>query len=135
LSLFVDTSVWSQILRRDTSPNIPEVEALARSVDLGEQIYTTGFVLQELLQGFAGPKARGQILDKFSSLPSINPDRSDHIDAADVFVTCRRAGVQIGAIDALITHLCIRHSLVLLSCDADFTYIAKHTALKLWRAS
>jgi predicted nucleic acid-binding protein len=133
LNLFVDTSVWSLTLRRDAPESIPEVVALTRAVDVGDPIYTTGFVLQELLQGFAGPKARDLILDKLSALPSINPDRRDHVEAAGIFVTCRQAGVQIGTIDALIAQLCIRHSLTLLSSDADFARIAKHTSLQLWQ--
>ncbi len=132
MSLFVDTSVWSLILRRDSPENLPQVGALARYVEAGEQMYTTGFVLQELLQGFNGPRSRDLILDKFAALPSIHPDRNDHIDAAGIFVVCRRARLQIGAVDALIAQLCIRHSLLLLTCDADFGHIARHSKLKLW---
>ncbi len=47
---------------------------------------------------------------------------------------CRRAGVQVGTIDALIAQLCVRHQLMLLTTDRDFDYVAKHCALKLWRA-
>lgn len=133
MNLFADTSVWSLALRRDAPASIPEVTALLRAVESGDPIYTTGLVLQELLQGFAGPQARELILDKFSALPAINPDRRDHIDAAGVSVACRRAGVQAGTIDALIAQLCIRHSLTLLTTDKDFTHMAQHTALKIWQ--
>jgi predicted nucleic acid-binding protein len=133
LNLFADTSVWSLALRRDAPASIPEVTALLRAVESGEPIYTTGLVLQELLQGFAGPKAREHILDKFSALPAISPDRRDHIEAAGISVACRRAGVQAGTIDALIAQLCIRHSLTLLTTDKDFTHMARHTALKMWQ--
>jgi predicted nucleic acid-binding protein len=57
LSLFVDTSVWSLALRRDQPGGRAEVEMLARAVEAGETLLTTGLVLQELLQGFAGAKA------------------------------------------------------------------------------
>ena len=126
-------SVWSLALRRDAPASIPEVTALLRAVQTGDPIYTTGLVLQELLQGFAGPKARDLILDKFSALPAISPDRRDHIDAARISVACRRAGVQAGTIDALIAQLCIRHSLTLLTTDKDFTRIAQLTSLRLWQ--
>jgi predicted nucleic acid-binding protein len=46
--------------------------------------------------------------------------------------TCRRAGVQIGTVDALIAQLCIRHGLTLLTTDLDFTHAAKHCDLKVW---
>jgi len=132
LSLFVDTSVWSQALRRDALAGAPEVAALMRAIESGEAIFTTGLVLQELLQGFSGPKARLQILDRFSALPLIVPDRDDHIEAAELRNRCRRAGIQIGTIDALLAQLCLRHDLTMLSTDNDFRRIAGRSALKLW---
>lgn len=92
---------------------------------------TTGLVLQELLQGFSGPKAREQILDRFSALPLLIPGRQDHISAAELRNTCRRKGLQIGTIDALLAQLCIRHNLTMLSNDKDFRGIAAHSSLKL----
>jgi hypothetical protein len=46
---------------------------------------------------------------------------------------CRRAGVQVGTIDALLAQLCIGHDLTMLSTDEDFKRIAGRSALKLWR--
>jgi predicted nucleic acid-binding protein len=133
LSLFVDTSVWSLALRRDTPASTPHVQMLIDAIESGETIITTGLVLQELLQGFHGPKARDQLLDRFSALPSIMPDRNDHIEAADLKIQCRRSGIQIGTIDALLAQLCIRHGLTMLSTDRDFERIADLSSLKFWR--
>jgi predicted nucleic acid-binding protein len=132
LSLFVDTSVWSLALRRDSPPEAAPVRALLRAIESGETLLTTGLVLQELLQGFSGPKARAQILDRFSAVPLLVPDREDHIAAAALRNVCRRAGVQVGTIDALLAQLCIHHDLTMLSTDEDFRRIAGHSALKLW---
>jgi hypothetical protein len=48
---------------------------------------------------------------------------------------CRRAGIQIGTIDALLAQLCLRHDLTMLSVDRDFEQVAQHCGLRLWRAS
>lgn len=133
MSFFVDTSVWSLALRRDSPSTSGEVRALVRAIEIGETLLTTGLVLQELLQGFAGPKAREQILERFSAIPLIVPDRDDHIRAADLRNRCRQAGIQIATIDALLAQLCLRHDLTMLSADADFERIAGRTNLKLWR--
>jgi predicted nucleic acid-binding protein len=133
LSLFVDTSVWSLALRRDSLSSSTEVRALVRAIETGETILTTGLVLQELLQGFSGPKAREQILDRFSAIPLLAPDRDDHIEAAELRNRCRRAGIQVGTIDALLAELCVRHELTMLTTDNDFTHIANHCALKVWK--
>jgi predicted nucleic acid-binding protein len=105
---------------------------LLRAVESGETLLTTGLVLQELLQGFSGLKARAQILDRFSAVPLLVPDREDHIRAAELRNVCRRAGMQVRMIEALLAQLCIRHHLTMLSTDSDFERIAVHCALEMW---
>lgn len=134
MSLFIDTSVWSLALRRDSPAASREVGVLVRAIESGETILTTGLVLQELLQGFSGPKSRDQILDRFSSVPLLAPDRDDHVRAAELRNHCRRNGVQVGTIDALLARLCIHHDLTMLTTDQDFQHISEHATLKLWSA-
>lgn len=132
MTLLVDTSVWSLALRRDVEAEEPEVRALKEALAGGDVVITTGLVLQELLQGFAGARANTQIVERFSALALIQPDREDHIAAAALRNSCRRAGVQIGTVDAVIAQLCIRHKAILLSTDQDFVHAAKHSSLKVW---
>ena len=135
MTLLVDTSVWSLALRRDAPSAAAEVAALRRALGGGDPVLTTGLILQELLQGFIGPRSRKEIIDRFSALPLVAPDRQDHIDAADLRNKCRRAGLQIGTIDALLAQLCLRHDLDLLTTDADFTRVASIYPLRLWAGS
>ena len=128
----MDTSVWSLMLRRDPPAEVPQVRALVRALETGERVVTTGLVLQELLQGFSGPRARDQIVARFAAFPLLAPDREDHIAAATLRNLCRKRGVQIGTIDALLAQLCVRHELTLLSADEDFSHMKKHCALRLW---
>jgi predicted nucleic acid-binding protein len=132
VTLLVDTSVWSLAFRRDVAVAEPEVLALQEALEGAEVVVTTGLVLQELLQGFTGPKARQQLIERFASLPLLQPDREDHIGAADLRNTCRRAGVQIGTIDALLAQLCVRHQITLLTSDSDFRHAARHCPLRVW---
>ena len=135
MTLFVDTSVWSLAFRRDQASTLPEVRLLRRALEGGEIIVVTGLVLQELLQRFAGPRARKDLIDRFAALPLLTPDRQDHIDAADLRNRCRRAGLQIGTIDAVIAQLCMRHQLELLTTDNDFVLAARYCTLRVWRAA
>jgi hypothetical protein len=135
VNVFVDTSVWSLALRRKEASSHPEVEALSGCLAGGDVVFTTGLVLQELLQGFQGPKQRQLILRTLSALPLIVPDREDHIEAASLRNAWRRRGVQAGTIDALIAQLCIRHGLRLLTTDHDFHAIARLSSLKLFKAT
>lgn len=134
LTLFVDTSVWSIALRRDAPVTALERGELVRAIEAGEELVTTGLVLQELLQGFSGPRDRTNILDRFAAMPLLVPDRHDHVDAAELRNTCRRHGIQIGTIDALLAQLCLRYGLTMLTTDGDFRNIAEHCSLRLWTA-
>lgn len=71
MTLLVDTSFWSLVLRWDAPSVVPEVLGLRRLLEAGEGLVTAGIVLQELLQGF-------------SALPLWGPDREDHIEAASL---------------------------------------------------
>ena len=133
MTLLVDTSVWSLAWRRDTVADVPQIDALRRALQGEEIIVITGLILQELLQGFAGPNARQDIIERFAALPIVSPDRQDYIDAAELRNGCRRAGVQLGTIDALLAQLCIRHELTLLTTDRHFEHAAEHCPLKVWR--
>lgn len=135
MTLLVDTSVWSLALRRDTAATEPEVATLKDALAGSDVVVTTGLVLQELLQGFVGPKAKAQIIESFAALALVQPDREDHVAAAELRNACRSAGVQLGTVDAVIAQLCVRHGLMLLTTDRDFAHAAKHSKLKLWRST
>jgi hypothetical protein len=134
VNLFVDTSVWSLALRRDTSQSSAEVTWLAKQLTVGTTIFTSGLVLQDLFQGFRGPKQRDLILERFTTLPLIVPDLDDHIEAAALRNRCRKKGIQVGTIDALLAWLCIRNELSMLSTDQDFLKIASLFPLDVIRA-
>lgn len=131
MTVLVDTSVWSLALRRDSPTNSPAIVGLTTALE-SDLVVTTGLIVQELLQGVLPHRTQTEIRRRFSALPVVQPTRDDHIAAADLRNTCRRSGVQLGTIDALIAQLCIAHDLELLSTDLDFEHAARHCDLRLW---
>ena len=85
------------------------------------------------MQVFSGARARNSIIERFVALPLLMPDRLDYVAAAELRNVCRRSGVQIGTVDALLMQLCIRHDLTMLSTDTDFLHAAAHCPLKVWK--
>jgi predicted nucleic acid-binding protein len=134
LNVLVDTSVWSLALRRTPPSSAPEVALLERCLGREEVIVTTGLVLQELLQGFEGPSQARRILERFSILPLLVPELEDHVQAAALRNRCRRRGLQVGTIDALLAQLAIRHRLELLTADRDFERMSHLCPLSLVRS-
>ena len=55
------------------------------------------------------------------------------VDTSVWSLAFRRDGVQVGTIDALLTQLCIRHDLTLLTTDNDFVRAASHCPLRVWK--
>lgn len=133
MALLVDTSVWSLAYRRDTPPDVPEVDVLRQALGSGDSVVATGMILLELLRGFVPAKAQAIILEAFDSLELIEPTRLDYVEAASVANTCRRAGVQIGSVDALLAQLTRAGDHTLLTTDHDFFLAAPHVGLRVWR--
>lgn len=132
MTVLVDTSVWSLLLRRDTRPDVPEVTVLVDALKHGDRIATTGAIVQELLQGGVPPRVRDDIVERFSVLPYLGPTFDDHVTAAGLSNLLRSSGIRVGATDALIAQLAIEHDLVLLTTDRDFEHIARVVPLRLW---
>ena len=133
MGLLVDTSVWSLAYRRDTPPNLPEVLALRRALTSGDRVVTTGMILLELLRGFVPPKAQETIRAAFEPLELAEPTREDYVAAARLSNECRRAGVQLGSVDALIAQMAIAGEHTLLTTDQDFHLARSAIALNVWR--
>jgi predicted nucleic acid-binding protein len=133
MALLVDTSVWSLAYRRDTPADQVEVSMLRSALTGGDAVITTGMILLELLRGFVPARAQKTIQAAFDALEFIEPTRRDYVEAASVGNTCRRAGVQIGSVDALIAQLAIAGDHTLLTTDNDFRLAAQHVPLRVWQ--
>ncbi len=133
MSLLVDTSVWSLALRRDLPHDAPEVSELTRALRGTDIVVTTGLILQEILQGFVPDRAHTQIIERFANMPLVEPDRDDYIGAAELRNTCRKVGIQLGTVDALVARLAIHHNHRLLTTDQDFVHAAPHIGLAIWK--
>ena len=131
MKLLVDTSVWSLAMRRDMPVSAPEVQVLIDAINIGVELYSTGIILQELLQGFSKPKAHNLIVERFASIPMLVPETSDYIKAAELRNRCLQKGIQAGTIDSLIAQLSLRFDLSLLTTDKDFSHMAKVVKLKI----
>lgn len=134
MPLLVDTSVWSLAYRRDAPPDVPEVRALREALGGGDAIVTTGIILLELLRGFVPKRAQQTIRADLGVLECVEPRWADYEAAAELSNACRRQGVQLGAVDALLAHLAIAHELTLLTTDRDFVHAAACIPLRVWTA-
>ncbi|NLV66147.1 MAG: PIN domain-containing protein [Spirochaetes bacterium] len=131
MKLLIDTSVWSEALRRkDKSLNSSE-SVIRKIIDNNDEIVVTGIILQEILSGISNPKLFAEIkkiLNDFSYLETV---KDDYIYAAELRNKCRQKGITAGSFDFLIASVAIRNKLILVTFDKDFINISKHTKLKI----
>lgn len=133
--LLVETSVWSLAYRRDTPPDSPHVTALRAALVGHQDVAITGMILLELLRGFVPAKAQERIIADLAWVDFLTPTRDDYVAAAKLANDCRRAGVQLGSVDALLAQLAISRQLILLTTDRDFVHAARHIPLAVWDAA
>ena len=62
------------------------------------------------------------------------PNRSSP-SAPELRITAGAKACRSAAFDAVLTQLCIRHDLTMLTADEDFRHVAKHAPLKVWAAA
>lgn len=114
-------------------PLVPQVGVLRSALVDGEYVAITGMVLLELLRGFIPTRAQERILTDLAPLALIEPTRDDYAAVARLANTCRRAGIQLGSVDALIAQVAIINDLELLRTDRDFENASKVVALRVWQ--
>ena len=102
-----------------------------RAIGEGAALVVPGVCLQEVLSGVRTPEPFERLAAWLAPLPVLLAARAHHLVAARMANACRRAGVAVGAVDALIAALTVEHGARLLTTDEDFQRVREHTALRL----
>ena len=132
MKFLVDTSVWSESLRRKKS-SMDSAETILSKLILNEyEIVIVGIVLQEILSGITDKKLFAEINTILADFPYIEATKQDYVFAAELRNLLKTKGVTAGSFDFLIAVFLICNDLTLVTLDQDFTYIAEHTDLKIF---
>ena len=129
--VIVDTSIWSEVLRRHTTTDAHHVTRLESLID-EERIVMIGPIRQELLSGI---RERVQFLKlrrylrSFADLPITS---SEYELAATHYNQCRSRGIQGSHIDFLICAVSQRHKLPIYTSDKDFINYQKVLNIRLF---
>lgn len=131
MKVLVDTSIWSQALRRRKfNPESPAVKILTRLIR-EFRVVMIGHVRQELLSGVRDKKQFERLKDKLRAFPDHHLEHQDYETAAEFFNICRTKGVQGSNTDFLLCAIAHRYNLELVSADRDFAKFREHLAFKL----
>jgi predicted nucleic acid-binding protein len=131
MRLLIDTSVWSEALRRKNKDADSRDTFLYHIIQNEEDIFVTGIILQEILSGIKDPKVFQRIEQHFHYFNFINPGISDYVEAAKLRNSVSKKGISLATVDALIAQIAISYNLHLITYDNDFVRLKGITKLKL----
>ena len=131
MKFLVDTSVWSEALRRKKQSIKSENTFIFQLINNDETIILTGIILQEILTGIKTNKQFQNIQSILRDFNFIEPGIEDYIFAAELKNILMKKGIHAGSIDFLIASIAIKNDLFLASFDHDFDNISKYCNLNV----
>jgi predicted nucleic acid-binding protein len=129
--VLIDTSVWSEALRRKEKSINSSETIVRRIIDNNDEIVLIGIILQEILSGISNQKLFSEIRNILNDFSYLEISKNDYIYAAELRNKCKRNGITASSIDFLIASVAINNKLRLVTYDKDFINISKHTELKI----
>jgi len=131
--IIVDSSTWADFFNGAPEPHVERLDAALREED---DLAVLPIIITEVLQGFRSDAGFRRAQRLLMALPVVRPTLLCHVRAARMYRSLRRKGITIrGAVDCIIAQTCIDLDAELLSPDADFRRMARHTSLRLWTAA
>ncbi|MCL4236232.1 MAG: PIN domain-containing protein [Deltaproteobacteria bacterium] len=116
--ILIDSSAWIAAFRG----NDPAVQQIVDRLLETDRAVLCGVVEMELLHGMR-QRERFRLLPLFGALPFLEIDRTDWQTAGRLLSDLRSRGKTIPATDALLSALCLRHDVALLTLDKHFDEI------------
>ena len=132
MKVIIDTSVWSEYLRRKKKGKSEKVEVLKTLIREGRAVIP-GIVKQELLCGVREAERFEKLKGLLSGFQALLATEEDHIRAASLFNSCRSAGIQGSLVDFLICAQAQRNAMAILTSDKDFTEYSKIISIEFWK--
>ncbi len=133
MSVLVDTSVWSMVLRRSHAPD-ETVSGSLRNLILGRRVEIIGPIRQELLSGVREEAQFKKLQKHLAAFPDLALETDDYVMAAKFFNLCRIKGVQGSNTDFLICAVAVRRQLSIYAVDQDFLHFAKYLPIMLYKS-
>jgi predicted nucleic acid-binding protein len=124
MRVLVDTSVWSEALRRRKKSELDVVREF-QSLILEHRVDIIGPIRQEILSGLREDSQFDRLEKHLAAFPDILLSTADHILAAKFFNVCRAEEIQGSNTDFLICAVAVRRQLAIYTTDKDFSLFAK----------
>jgi len=132
MKVIVDTCVWSQALRRNSSINQKIVKELSELIS-DVRVQLIGPIRQEILSGIKSDKQFSELQEYLSAFLDLPIETLDYEKAAEFYNICQRKGVQGSNTDFLICAIAVHRDLEIFTIDKDFENFEKYIPIKLYK--
>ena len=130
--VLVDTSVWSEALRRKSGQGRVEVIFALRGLIEKGMARLIGPIRQEILSGIRESKIFELLKLKLRGFPDIPIRIEDYEYAGELFNACRQKGFQGTNVDMLICAVALKRNFDIFTLDGDFRHYAKAIPIRLY---
>lgn len=130
MKVIVDTSVWSQALRRQNADN--NVSTKLQNLILEGKVVMLGCIRQELLSGIKFEEQFQILRDQLRAFPDEVLHLEDYEMAARCFNRCRKKGVQGSNTDFLICATAMNRRFPIFTLDRDFALFQKVIEIEIF---
>ena len=128
MKVLVDTSVWSEVLRKQQDLHLADIlQDLIREF----RVSMIGPIRQELLSGVKGQSQFDWLQGQLAHFPDHSITTEMYELAAQNFNTCRAKGIQGSHIDFLICSVAMKEQWLIFTLDKDFQHYAQHLPIQL----
>ena len=126
--IFVDSSAWISYFNGTSDPVAAHLGA---ALDADQSVCVIDLVVTEVLQGFRQDREFELARRTLAGVQRLALSHACYVDAARLYRRLRLRGLTPTTIDCVIAQACLDARVALLTKDADFGDIARHTRLKL----
>jgi predicted nucleic acid-binding protein len=133
MKVLVDTSVWSQVFRRQIDKNANNaLRSQLKELIEEQRAEIIGPIRQELLSGIRTSQQYLLLLEKLRAFKDLIISRADWERAAEMANICRAEGIQGSHTDFLICSVSERNHLSIFTADCDFNRYAEKLPILLF---
>ena len=130
-NILVDTSIWSEILRRRKTINLQVHKIMTTLIEDG-RVSIIGPIRQEILSGIKEKSQFTKLKEHLKYFDDIEMNSDVYELAAEFNNTCRAKGVQGSSVDFLICAVASFYNMEIYTSDKDFNHYKKHLDIKLF---
>lgn len=131
MTVLVDSTAWSELLRRKGGRGETNLVAALNSLIKRGEAVLIDVIRQEVLSGIRDALQFEQIRDILRLYPEQIPHQSDYELAGQCYSTCLSKGISPSHIDMLICAVSIAHGFEILTLDKDFNHYARALPIRL----